>query len=66
MATHALDFRNRQGLLDGLDGGHFDLVIIGGGVTGAGIARDGAMRGLRVALVEARDFAAGASKSLVI
>jgi glycerol-3-phosphate dehydrogenase len=61
MATHALDFRNRQGLLDGLDGGHFDLVIIGGGVTGAGIARDGAMRGLSVALVEARDFAAGAS-----
>jgi glycerol-3-phosphate dehydrogenase len=39
----------------------FDVVIIGGGITGAGIARDAALRGLRVALVEARDFASGTS-----
>ncbi len=39
----------------------FDVVIVGGGVTGAGIARDAALRGLRVALVERRDFAAGTS-----
>jgi glycerol-3-phosphate dehydrogenase len=39
----------------------FDAVIIGGGVTGAGIARDAAHRGLRVALVEKRDFASGTS-----
>ncbi|MCL5676874.1 MAG: FAD-dependent oxidoreductase, partial [Firmicutes bacterium] len=35
----------------------YDLLIIGGGITGAGIAREAALRGLRVALVEARDFA---------
>src|SRR5512144_1827249 len=39
----------------------FDLLIIGGGVTGAGIARDAALRGLKVALVEKTDFAAGTS-----
>lgn len=39
----------------------FDLLVIGGGITGAGIARDAAMRGLRTALVEATDFAAGTS-----
>lgn len=39
----------------------FDLLIIGGGVTGAGIARDAALRGLAVALVEKSDFAAGTS-----
>lgn len=39
----------------------FDLVVVGGGVTGAGVALDAATRGLRVALVEQRDFAAGTS-----
>ncbi|WSG11102.1 glycerol-3-phosphate dehydrogenase/oxidase [Micromonospora sp. NBC_01739] len=39
----------------------FDVLIIGGGVTGAGAAVDAASRGLKVALVEARDFAAGTS-----
>jgi glycerol-3-phosphate dehydrogenase len=39
----------------------FDLVIIGGGVVGAGTALDAATRGLRVALVEARDLASGTS-----
>lgn len=39
----------------------FDLLIIGGGITGAGIALDAASRGLRVALVELQDFAAGTS-----
>ncbi|RCW43747.1 glycerol-3-phosphate dehydrogenase [Halopolyspora algeriensis] len=39
----------------------FDVVVIGGGVTGAGAALDAATRGLRVALVEARDLAAGTS-----
>ncbi len=40
---------------------HFDLLVIGGGITGAGIARDAARRGLAVALVERDDFAAGTS-----
>jgi glycerol-3-phosphate dehydrogenase len=39
----------------------FDLLIIGGGITGAGIALDAASRGLRTALVEMQDFAAGTS-----
>jgi glycerol-3-phosphate dehydrogenase len=39
----------------------FDLVVIGGGVTGAGIALDAATRGLTVAVVEQRDLAAGTS-----
>jgi glycerol-3-phosphate dehydrogenase len=39
----------------------FDLLIIGGGITGAGIALDAASRGMRVALIEMQDFAAGTS-----
>lgn len=39
----------------------FDLVIIGGGISGAGVARDAASRGMKVALVEASDFASGTS-----
>jgi glycerol-3-phosphate dehydrogenase len=39
----------------------FDLVIIGGGINGAGVARDASSRGMRVALIEAQDFAEGTS-----
>ena len=39
----------------------YDLLVIGGGATGAGIALDAATRGLRVALVERGDFASGTS-----
>ncbi len=39
----------------------FDVLVIGGGITGAGVARDAALRGMRVALVEKRDFASGTS-----
>jgi glycerol-3-phosphate dehydrogenase len=39
----------------------FDLLVIGGGVTGCGAARDAALRGLRVALVEKDDFGSGTS-----
>ncbi|MFE2997805.1 glycerol-3-phosphate dehydrogenase [Nocardia sp. NPDC059246] len=39
----------------------FDVIVIGGGVVGAGIALDAATRGLEVALVEARDLASGTS-----
>ncbi len=56
-----LDLRDRDALMAALGGEEFDLAVIGGGITGAGIARDAAMRGLRVALLEARDFAAGTS-----
>jgi glycerol-3-phosphate dehydrogenase len=40
---------------------HFDVVVVGGGVVGAGIALDAATRGLQVALVEARDLGSGTS-----
>lgn len=39
----------------------FDVLVVGGGITGAGVARDAALRGLRVALVEQDDFASGTS-----
>ena len=61
MTTASLDFRDRSQLWGALDGKRFDLLIVGGGVTGAGVARDAAMRGMSVALVEARDFASGTS-----
>jgi len=52
----------RQDSLDGLRaGGTFDLLVIGGGATGCGIALDAATRGLKVALVERNDFAEGTS-----
>lgn len=41
----------------------FDVAIIGGGVVGAGVARDAALRGLRVALFEKNDFASGTSSA---
>ncbi|WP_375768950.1 glycerol-3-phosphate dehydrogenase/oxidase [Archangium gephyra] len=44
-----------------LSSNEFDLLVIGGGVTGSGIARDASLRGLRVALVEREDFASGTS-----
>lgn len=52
---------NRQSLLGSLQSNEYDLLVIGGGITGAGIALDAASRGLSVALVEMQDFAAGTS-----
>ncbi|GAP38859.1 glycerol-3-phosphate dehydrogenase/oxidase [Piscinibacter sakaiensis] len=46
---------------DPLDGASVDVLVIGGGITGAGVALDAAARGLRVALVEQGDFASGTS-----
>lgn len=51
----------RQDNLESFKKDVFDLVIIGGGINGAGVARDAASRGMRVAVVEARDFAEGTS-----
>lgn len=39
----------------------FDVLVVGGGVTGAGVALDAASRGLRTALIERDDFASGTS-----
>jgi glycerol-3-phosphate dehydrogenase len=51
----------RRAALERMTGEVFDVVVIGGGATGAGCALDAATRGLNVALVEARDYAAGTS-----
>ena len=51
----------RAAALDRLAGEELDVLVIGAGVTGAGAALDAVTRGLRVALVEARDFASGTS-----
>ena len=51
----------RPELLDALGRAPFDVLVIGGGITGTGVARDAALRGLRVALVERDDFASGTS-----
>ena len=61
MPKSYMDLRNRPAVFSSLEERGFDLLIIGAGITGAGIARDAAMRGLSVALVEANDFAAGTS-----
>ena len=61
MASSALDLRDRAALFNRLTAETFDVLVIGGGITGAGIVRDAAMRGLRTALVEAYDFGAGTS-----
>jgi len=52
---------SRRRTLSGLAADVFDVLVIGGGVTGCGVALDAASRGLSVALVEKRDFAAGTS-----
>jgi glycerol-3-phosphate dehydrogenase len=51
----------RENEIKALKQGRFELLVIGGGATGAGIALDAASRGLRVALVERDDFASGTS-----
>jgi glycerol-3-phosphate dehydrogenase len=51
----------RRRLITRLAEEHFDLVVIGGGITGAGVALDAASRGLSVALIERNDFASGTS-----
>lgn len=59
--TSALSPAYRQRVISELSKEEFDLLVIGGGINGAGIALDAASRGLSVALVEANDFASGTS-----
>ena len=47
--------------LTALAGSTFDVVVVGGGINGAATAREAALRGLKVALVDAQDFASGTS-----
>lgn len=56
------DWANREKHIEQMKNGDaFDLLVIGGGATGAGVALDAASRGLRVAMVERDDFSAGTS-----
>jgi glycerol-3-phosphate dehydrogenase len=60
-ASGTLDVRDRSARFARLDAATVDLVVIGAGITGAGIAFDAATRGLSVVLVDASDIAAGTS-----
>ena len=51
----------RERAIETLSSERFDVVVIGGGITGAGVALDAASRGYSVALVEKADFASGTS-----
>ncbi|MBD3648908.1 MAG: FAD-dependent oxidoreductase, partial [Pseudomonadales bacterium] len=59
--TDYMDTRQRDSTLDDLEKHEFDLVVIGGGITGAGILREAALRGLSVAMLEGEDFGSGTS-----
>lgn len=52
---------NREAVVNELSTQQFDLLVIGGGITGAGIALDAASRGMTVAMIEKHDFASGTS-----
>ena len=54
-------FEQRPKIMHFLEQYSFDVLVIGGGITGAGIALDAASRGLSVALIEKQDFSAGTS-----
>ncbi len=54
-------FLNRSEHLKALRNDVFDLLVVGGGITGAGVARDAALRGLSVCLIEKGDFGEGTS-----
>ena len=58
---HSLSSTVRMHNISSLESERFDVLVIGGGVTGAGVALDAAARGYRVALVEKVDFASGTS-----
>ena len=59
--TSLLSALNRPQIISKLRDEPYDLIIIGGGITGAGIALDASSRGMKVALVEKNDFASGTS-----
>jgi len=57
----AISTLDRERTLQALESERFDLVVIGGGITGAGLARRATLSGLSVALLEGEDFASGTS-----
>lgn len=59
--THVFSPEGRVRALEDMASRNLDVLVIGGGVTGAGIARNAALRGLKVALIEKEDFGYGTS-----
>ncbi|MFW9900037.1 MAG: FAD-dependent oxidoreductase [Candidatus Thorarchaeota archaeon] len=55
------NYKNRDKIINKLQDTDYDIVIIGAGITGAGVTREATMRGLKVACIEMQDFAAGTS-----
>ena len=62
--SSALNPQQHQRAIDALKNEKYDLLVIGGGVNGAGIALDAASRGLTVALIESQDLASGTSSQI--
>lgn len=61
MGNHAFSSLNRTATVNEMEHDHFDVLVIGGGITGSGIALDAVTRGLKVALIDRGDFASGTS-----
>ncbi len=61
LGPHPLSPAGRVGALREMVAEPLELLVVGGGITGAGVARDAALRGMRVGLVEKTDFGAGTS-----
>src|SRR5258707_12248601 len=61
LGMNNLSTQRRASIIHNLNTGAYDLLVIGGGITGAGIALDAASRGLKTALIEKNDFAFGTS-----
>jgi glycerol-3-phosphate dehydrogenase len=61
MSLDTFNKRNRSSIFQNLATQPFDVLVIGGGITGASVFRDAALRGMKVALVEANDFASATS-----
>lgn len=55
------NYKNRDKIINNLQETEYDVIIIGAGITGAGVAREAAMRDLKVACIDMQDFAAGTS-----
>ncbi|MFX1597064.1 MAG: FAD-dependent oxidoreductase [Promethearchaeota archaeon] len=55
------NYKNRNKIIKRLQETYYDIIVIGAGITGAAVAREASMRGLKVACVDMQDFAAGTS-----
>lgn len=61
MSNKTFSALDRNSTIKQMENEHFDLLVVGGGITGSGIALDAVNRGLKVGLIERNDFASGTS-----